>query len=69
MSDSCEAVECSTPLGITASLGHRRGRRSCAGEPCSTPLGITASLGPRAQFEEAHKDVLNASRHHRVARG
>ncbi len=35
---------------------------------CSTPLGITASLGAGHLGRAAQRVVLNASRHHRVAR-
>ncbi len=60
---------CSTPLGITASLGGSHVFASASSSSCSTPLGITASLGA-AHWRQQRRDgeVLNASRHHRVAR-
>ncbi len=60
---------CSTPLGITASLGFPDRYTAQTVFRCSTPLGITASLGAAHADGDARQRVLNASRHHRVARG
>ncbi len=63
-----EPTMCSTPLGITASLGRALCEVIDDAKMCSTPLGITASLGSGQHFVPTTTDVLNASRHHRVAR-